>query len=166
MYRQELAEQVAQHRRYPEPATASAIIFRVGNEWLALPTRMFQEVSEPRPIHSLPHRRWGIVLGLANVRGELLICVSLTRVLGLEDSPLSSWYRRLLVANSHGNRLAFPINEVQGPHRLHERELNGPPGPVIQERPAFVEGVFQWRERTVGLLNPESLFSTIHRNLA
>ena len=40
-----------------------------------------------RLIHSLPHRRQGIVLGLVNVRGELLICVSLARLLGIVPDP-------------------------------------------------------------------------------
>ncbi len=42
-----------------------------------------QEVTNLRPIHSLPHRRSGVMLGLANVRGELLICVSLAMLLGV-----------------------------------------------------------------------------------
>ena len=49
----------------------SAIIFRIGAEWFALPTLALDEVAELRTIHSLPHRRSGVVLGLVNVRGEL-----------------------------------------------------------------------------------------------
>jgi chemotaxis-related protein WspD len=66
------------------------VIFRIGAEWLALPTPAFQEVAERRVIHTLPHRRHGVVLGLVNIRGELLICVSLGRLLGLAESKTQS----------------------------------------------------------------------------
>src|SRR5207245_3873954 len=32
----------------------SVVIFRVGNEWLALPTTIFHEIAALRPIYSLP----------------------------------------------------------------------------------------------------------------
>src|SRR5579872_4617099 len=76
------------HFGEPRPAadskTHSFVIFRVGAEWLALPTSVVTEVADSRPIHSLPHRRNSAVLGLVNVRGELLVCVSLGRVLGVD----------------------------------------------------------------------------------
>ncbi len=164
-YRRQWAEYFAKERPSPKAVTASAILFRLGNEWLAVPTRILQEVSERRPVHSLPHRRHGVVLGLANVRGELLICVALTRLLGLPESPRPEGYHRLLVANWEGNRIGFPVDEVQGPHRFHARELQGPPGALTQQATAFAENMFLWRQKAVGLLNPESLFAVINRNL-
>jgi chemotaxis-related protein WspD len=56
-------------------ATRSVVIFRVDSEWLALSTSVVVEVANLRTIHSLPHRSNGVVLGLASVRGELLVCV-------------------------------------------------------------------------------------------
>src|SRR5580658_8237967 len=57
--------------------THSAAIFRLRSEWLALPTAVLKEIVSLRPIHSMPHRRDGMLLGLANIRGELLPCFSL-----------------------------------------------------------------------------------------
>ena len=67
-----------------EGETRSVVIFRVASEWLALPTSVVIEVANLLPIHSLPHRPNGVVLGLASVRGELLVCVSLGQVVGAE----------------------------------------------------------------------------------
>ena len=83
-YRREWTEHFAQEKKAAEPAKGSALLFRLHTEWLALATQAFQEAAERRLIHSLPHRRSGLVLGLVNIRGELLICVSLSRLLGLE----------------------------------------------------------------------------------
>ena len=55
-----------------------------------------------RPIHRVPHRTDRLLLGLANIRGELLLCVSLRELLGIEENsphpnslptnrPCSAW---------------------------------------------------------------------------
>ena len=59
-------------------------IFRLGREWLALPTHVCQEMAEMRPIHTLPHRSGPVLLGLVNIRGSIRLCVSLRELLGLE----------------------------------------------------------------------------------
>ena len=84
-YRRDWTAHFARKKKSATPAKISAVVFRLESEWLALPTQAFQEVAERRLIHSLPHRRSGMVLGLVNVRGELLICVSLSRLLGLKQ---------------------------------------------------------------------------------
>ena len=62
--------------------TESALVFRSVEEWFALPSLSVVEVGEKRVIHALPHRRNSIVLGVINIRGELLVTVSLTQALG------------------------------------------------------------------------------------
>lgn len=81
-YLQERTRHYAEGRRPAAPVRLSMLVFRLGAEWLALPTVACEEIVERRFIHSLPHRRNGIVLGLVNVRGELVVCVSLARLLG------------------------------------------------------------------------------------
>jgi chemotaxis-related protein WspD len=75
---------VALRERAIDRGTKSIVIFRIGVEWLGLPTDVFQEVAEECTVHTLPHRRGGMVAGLVNVRGELLLCVALETLLGLE----------------------------------------------------------------------------------
>ncbi len=168
-YRHERTCHFAQAQHTAAPTRTSALIFRIGLEWLALPSAAFQEVAERRPVHSLPHRRQGIVLGLVNVRGELLICVMLNRVLGLEDTashtaPRAN-YERLLVANWDAQRLVFPVEEVLGLHRFDAQELQAPPASVARAAQTFTEGIFAWRGRTVGYLDADSLFATLNRSL-
>src|ERR1700694_4465211 len=65
-YIQEWTNLVARERDLREPIIHSVVIFCIGSEWLALPTKTFKEVAESKPIHSLPHRRNGLVLGIVN----------------------------------------------------------------------------------------------------
>src|SRR6187551_3630902 len=52
--------------------TRSILVFRLGEEWLGLPTRCLVEISPSQTIHSLPHQRSRALLGVANVRGALV----------------------------------------------------------------------------------------------
>ena len=169
-YQREWTEHFARKKPATAPAKASALLFRISNEWLALPTQAFQEVAERRAIHSLPHRRQGIVLGLINVRGELVICVSLGRLLGIENvaprETLRTIYDRLLVAHWDGQRLAFPVDEVHGIYRFELKEVKPPPATVSQSNQTFSRGILRWKERAVGYLDAELLFSTLNRSLA
>lgn len=169
-YRREWTEHFAQEKRLATPPKTSAVIFRLGPEWLAMPTQAFQEIAERRALHSLPHRRRGIVLGIVNVRGELLICASLGRLLGLEaptpQKRARAVFDRLLVADWSGQRFAFPVDEVHGVHRFHQEDLHEPPATISRSGLNCTHGVFPWRGFTVGFLDADTLFATLNRNLS
>jgi chemotaxis-related protein WspD len=157
-----------EEQKQPKPLKrASAVLFRIQEEWFALPTELFQEVAEKRLIHSLPHRRGGILLGLGNIRGELLLCVSLGRLLGLEpvleSGARSRPQSRSLVVNRNGRRFIFPVDEVPGLHRL--APISPTLSPSLGERERYTQSIFQWQERRVALLDPERLFAAVERSL-
>jgi chemotaxis-related protein WspD len=168
-YRRAWTEHFAQKKALAAPAKTSALLFRINAEWLALPTQAFQEVAERRPVHSLPHRRQGIVLGLVNVRGELLICVSLGHLLGLHQAPLREarrpLYERLLVTNWAGRRFVFPADEVRGIHRFQAPELMEPPATLAKSKLSYTRGILQWQGQAVGLLDADLLISALNRSL-
>ena len=151
--------------------TQSVVIFRIGPEWFALRTSVVAEVAERRVVHSVPHRRTGIVLGVVNVRGELLVCVSLGRLLGLESSgespagPHRAGQDRLLVVRGNGVRAGFPADEVCGVQRFHSRELKEVPTTVSKAAAAHSRAVVSWREQVVCLLDDHKLFHTLQRSL-
>ncbi len=170
-YRRERTIHYAEAKKLSPPSgmKTSVVIFRLGNEWLALPTRAFQEVAERRVVHTLPHRRRSVVLGLINIRGELLICVSLARQLGFEaEAPVDKsrgLFDRLLVTHWDGHRLVFPVDEVHGIQRIPQDEMKEPPATISKSALTHTQGIFPWRERTVGVLNTDSLFAALNRNL-
>ncbi|MEP6873509.1 MAG: chemotaxis protein CheW [Burkholderiales bacterium] len=161
----------AQEQTAEQVDVQSVFIFRIGAEWLALPTPIFAEVAELRSIHSLPNRRSGVVLGLANVRGELLVCVSLGNVLGLENAAESnreqqrSAQQRLLVIGGDGQRLGFPVDEVHGIHRVHAHELKEVPGTVARATATYSKAILAWQQKSVGLLDDQLLLHTLSRSL-
>jgi chemotaxis-related protein WspD len=170
-YRREWTEHFAREKKAGTPAKSSVVIFRVAFEWLGLPTTAFQEIAERRIMHSLPHRRGKIVLGLVNVRGELTICASLARLLGLEgdtrhEKKSHAVFDRLVVTHWNGGRLAFPVDEVYGIHRFRKDELREPPATISHSSHTYTQGIVSWRDRTVGVLNADALFASLNRNLS
>jgi chemotaxis-related protein WspD len=169
-YRREWTEHFARPKQLAAPAKTSALLFRIDAEWLALPTQAFQEVAEHRLVHSLPHRRQSIVLGLVNIRGELLICVSLGRLLELERVPgggrVPRVYDRLLVTNWDGKRLVFPADEVRGIHRFQMPELKEPPATLAKSNLSYTQGLLYWQGRVVAFLDANRLFSALNRSLS
>jgi chemotaxis-related protein WspD len=171
-YLAERTRQVAEKKRADELGTDSVLIFRIGVEWLALPTSMIEEITDRRPIHSLPHRRSGVVLGLANVRGELLVCVALELVLGLERGAPPTRERqrkahpRLLVVRRDGGRAVFPVDEVSGTHRVHARDLGEAPATVAKAAARHTRTILSWHQKSVGLLDEDLLLSALDRGMA
>lgn len=164
---------VAQAQQTQATGTESVLLFRLGAEWLALPTALFDEVTERRPVHSLPHRGGGIVLGLVNVRGELLVCVSLGALLGLLEAaptePASgerTVHARMLVLRHENTRVVFPVDEVQGIHRFNPRDAREPPASVARAPVTYARAVLPWRDQTVGLLDAGLVGYTLQRRLS
>lgn len=168
---------IDQARRFEAPKsvaeqeTHSVVVFRMGPEWFALPTSVIAEVAEHRVIHSVPHRRAGVVLGVVNVRGELLVCASLGRLLGLhaagEPSPATSRKAdgRLLVLRHDGVRVVLPVDEVSGVQRFHRKELKDVPTTVSKSATAHSRAVLSWSDQVVGLLDEQLLFRTLQRSV-
>ena len=151
-----------------EPPTedASVLVFRLGGEWFGLPPRGLVEVATRRPVHSLPHRRHGVVLGLVNVRGELLVCVSLHRLLEVSGSETGAVGRAgLIVLEGSGGRVAAPVDAVRGVHRFDPATVRAAPLTAGAAAASCLRGLLPRDEGTVGLLDEDRLLQTIKRHL-
>jgi len=146
-------------------AFASMLIFRVGAEWLSLPTGAIVEVIEARAIHSLPHQRNPAVLGLTNIRGALKICVALAPMLGVTELGDAQRSRRALVVEHDQHVLVFPVDEVAGVHTYRIDALLDPPSTLQHSVSTYIRAMLSWRTQSIGLLDCGLLFYALHRSL-
>ncbi len=150
----------------------SVAIFRIGAEWLALPSAVLAEVALLRPVHTLPHRQGGAVLGMTNVRGSLLVCVSLTWLLHLQstalpaDTQLHASGERMLVIQGERGRLVFAVDEMHGMHRFYRHQLQPPPITVTRAAASYTHAALPWRGHIVGCLDAPLLLHALERALA
>jgi chemotaxis signal transduction protein len=151
----------------------SVIVFRLRTEWYAIQTAVCLEIAAVRPIHSLPHRRDATVLGVVNVHGGLLACISLAVILGATDLPLApaqSRHRaavpRLLVARRAAGAVVFPVDEVRGMTRFRAQDLKDLPATVAHARMSYTRALLPLGDRSAGLLDEQRVFSAVERALA
>ena len=150
--------------------TRSLLMFRLGEEWLALATRSLVEVAPLQAIHSLPHQRSRALLGVANVRGALVACLSLVELLGLDaTNTVASSARvmaRMLIIAAHGGPVVVPVDEVDGIHAIDERILEAASQSGTQASGKYTRGVLPFKGRSLRWLDEEQLLSAVTRSLA
>lgn len=146
--------------------TRSLLMFRLGEEWLALTTRSLVEVAPLQAIHSLPHQRSRALLGVANVRGALVACLSLVELLGLEPGPTTAAFGRvmprMLIVAAQGGPVVVPVDEVDGIHAIDERIL----ATASQSGGKYTRGVLHYKGRSLRWLDEEQLLSAVTRSLS
>lgn len=159
----------ADYEQTDRTGTTSLLLFRLGDEWLALPTALFEEVTERRQVHSVPHQKNPSVLGIINIRGALVTCFSLATMLGITDKEprvqLHDTASRLLVVRRHGQASAFHADEVHGTLRVAVAAQRPVPTTLARGAVHFNHAVIHWNGRSVGLLDEELLFHTLDRSL-
>ncbi|MCP1647189.1 chemotaxis protein CheW [Pseudomonas nitroreducens] len=146
------------------------LIFRLGEEWLGLPTRALAEVAPACVVHSLPHQRSPALLGVANVRGTLVACISLGELLGLDSRAAAREgariVPRMLILAAVGGPIISPVDEVDGIHELDEKAIVEATSQSHAANDRFTRGVMQWRQRSIRLLDQEALLDAATRSLA
>jgi chemotaxis-related protein WspD len=166
-YLEEWTERLAAPVAEVDADLESVLVFRLGDEWLALPVGVLVEVAVPRAVHRVPYRA-GLLAGLVNIRGELCLCVHLAKLLGINLPPPSSdgaAARHLLVVQRAAERWVFPVDAVDQVRRVPVRELGPPPATVNRAVAHLARGVFPRDGRPVGLLDDARLFEALRTRL-
>ena len=169
-YRQEWTERFSQSQQQQTVRSNSVLLFRLGDEWLAIDTHCVNEVTQMKTIHSLPHRDSEQIKGLVNVRGELKICVSLGSILQLEKARESyttdhEILERMIYISSGDDSFVFPVSEAHGTHQYADEEIQAPPATVANAKHNFTSGIIQWNDQHIGILDHELLFYVLGKSL-
>lgn len=146
-------------------------IFRLEQEWFALPATMFHSIVPWRQVRPIPHRSNELLQGLVNVRGELVLCVSLAQFLKMPKALPSGVQRRLAIIEWENYRWAFPVDEFQGIETLAPSTLLTPPATVLKASQTYTHSLLPWHDRashhpidrTINCLDETLLFDALTR---
>jgi chemotaxis-related protein WspD len=136
---------------------ASALIFRLGAQWLGLPPDLVVEVAPNPAVRRLAHRTNGRIEGLVNVRGELRLCVSLVELLGLGTRAAGDSHARLVLVQDEGQVLAFRCDEMQGLSRFPATDIEPPPDTLPPTLRSCISGMLSLHGWHVALLDGPAL---------
>lgn len=162
-YREEWTAQLAR----PKPRLGrdhSMLVFRVGREWLALDTLLCSEVSRWVRPHRIAHRHGGVLAGLVNIRGQLLLCVQLVALLKLGRERAPEPGARLVVIAREGVIWALIVDEVHGVLQVPRDAVEPPPQAVGDG--GHLRGVVRWNDHGVGYLDGDALFTALSTAVA
>ncbi len=152
----------AEHFRAPETAgekaDASAIVFRIGAEWLALPTALCARVAPQALPHRLPHRAARGLRGIVNVGGQLYPCVDLAELLGIDTGGGAAragrhTFARLLLIRWEEQSYALPVPDLHGIVRYAGSRVLPPAATINKGVQRFLSGVLPERDMQIGLLD-------------
>ncbi len=166
-YRREVSEDLAAATAAVAEDTVSVLVFRIGSEWFALRSLLFQEVAAYQKPYALPFRSGTLLAGLVNVNGELLLCISLEAALGLpsEAKTQSVGRLRLCVVENARERFAFAVDEILGVRCVTRARLQPVPVTVAKSPSAQTTSCFELDGHNVGLIDEQRLFNSLDRSL-
>lgn len=132
------------------------VIFSVGGSICAFPIRNVTEIGRPLAITSLPFvPEW--VLGVSNLRGDILSIVNFSTFLGLEPGASGNQARMLVLKSMTDDiQVGLLVETVHEISYLPERAAM-PTGPVDEAVTPFLLGVLEQDDRIIALLDAERL---------
>lgn len=170
-YRVEWTEVLAGHKETVITDARTVIVFRIGDEWVAIATNLCKEISRVMKVHRLPHNKSQILKGVVNHGGEIRICFSLGSLLGIAKAEqlftdeFYTVYARMIVMDVEGRNYVFPVSEIKGLLQYREAELATLPDTFLTSSASYMSGVIKWDDKTVGCLDEALLTSALERSI-
>ena len=145
-------------------------VFRLDDEWLALPASSLKGVSRISAIHSIPGKTDNIFSGLVNLRGRLQLCFSLKSLLGMDSSNSNRNYDslfgiRFVEMEQDGFSWVFQVDEIMDIQNYDLDQTMNIPLNVADAGSSYIKSVFQFENRTVGFLDDELIISFLKRRI-
>jgi chemotaxis-related protein WspD len=138
-------------------SASTALVFRLGQQWLGLPPSLVAEVAANPPVRRLAHRTNGRIEGVVNVRGELRLCVSLVELLGLGRRGSAPPSARLVLVEDDSGPLAFRCDEVRGLLPYTEDSIEAPPDTLPAPLDGCVRALLPSSSGHVALLDGDAV---------
>lgn len=130
--------------------------FRLKEELYGVELTMLTEMRRSVPLRQLPSAPAHLV-GIINLRGELLPVVDLSPILGLPQQEWREVAPALLILSFKGNKLALVVDQAKDILTFPLKELKPPPLSLEQERILFIRGELLLENHPVSLLDVEKL---------
>ena len=136
------------------PAGEKFLSFSLRGKLYAISAGQILEVAQPLPITPMPKvPDW--ILGIANLRGDIISIVDLTKLWNMSDAPLAS-KMKLIRLRSSDNSIAFVADKVN--------EVVTLPGVDIQpvENAAHLFGKISYQSEILHLIDVDKILFLMH----
>jgi len=136
--------------------TERDVIFLVGKEEYGLDVRVVTAIEPMMDIVPVPNAPV-CVLGLMNLRGEVIPVYSLRKRFGLEEETDAA-KNKLIVARYDGKSIALKVDEVMEMQDFEDGEVTDTPVIAKSVRTAYVRAVANKQGKLILLLEPSGMY--------
>ncbi|HIP37806.1 MAG TPA: purine-binding chemotaxis protein CheW [Desulfocapsa sulfexigens] len=129
--------------------------FLVGGALCGMDILKIQEINKLIDMTTVPQAP-SYVLGILNLRGQIITSIDLSQKLGLGVTDLSSDPRNIIV-NSNGEHIGLLVKRISDVVQANTDKFEPPPSNMGGIQGEFFTGVYKTEDKLIGILDVEKV---------
>jgi purine-binding chemotaxis protein CheW len=129
--------------------------FFVGDALCGMDILKVQEINKLIEMTRVPQAP-EYVLGILNLRGEIVTIIDLGKKLGLKSTELSNKTRNIIV-NSNEEHIGLMVEQISDVFQAEWENVEAPPANIGGVQGKYFTGVFKTKDRLIGILDVEKV---------
>lgn len=140
------------------------MIFRIGDDWLGLESRVLKAVTEKKTVHTIPLSK-KLIKGVANMRGDLKPVVCLDALIEKKISKQSQDLGFMILISQEKDDWIFIVDELLGIFDISPKNLQNVPVNISKSYGNLIKGLVEIEHKTIAILEEELLFYTLSQSV-
>jgi len=135
--------------------TVELATFYVGDALCGMDILKVQEINKLIEMTRVPQAP-EYVLGILNLRGEIVTIIDLGKKLGLKSTEISDKTRNIIV-NSNEEHIGLMVEQISDVIQADWEKVEAPPANIGDVQGKYFTGVFKTKDRLIGMLDVEKV---------
>ncbi|HSQ83820.1 MAG TPA: chemotaxis protein CheW [Desulfobacterales bacterium] len=131
--------------------TVELASFFVGDALCGMDILKVQEINKLIEMTRVPQAP-EYVLGILNLRGEIVTIIDLGKKLGLKSTEISDKTRNIIV-NSKGEHIGLMVEKISDVVQAKFEKIEAPPANIGGVQGKYFTGVLKTKDRLIGILD-------------
>ena len=137
--------------------TVELATFYVGDALCGMDILKVQEINKLMEMTEVPQAP-DYVMGIINLRGQIVTVVDLGKKLGLTSTELSDTSRNIIV-NSKNEHVGLMVSSISDVVEAEWDKVEKPPANIGGVQGAFFKGVYKTKEALIGILDSDRVLA-------
>jgi len=135
--------------------TVELATFYIGEALCGMDILKVQEINKLIEMTRVPQAP-EYVLGILNLRGEIVTIIDLGKKLSLKSTEMSDKTRNIIV-NSNGEHIGLMVEKISDVVQAEWEKVEAPPANIGGVQGKYFTGVFKTEDRLIGILDVEKV---------